>query len=87
MEKKVNVKPIKVYLICDNCGTEMERPDDLVLATYPPQYNYACPKCGRTETSTQGYPYIDFVEEGEFDVLEHIDNVDNTLIDLNEEDK
>lgn len=88
MEKKVNVKPMKVYLMCDECGMEMERPDEFVSTlVYPPRYTYRCPKCGKTETSTQGYPYIDFVEEKEFDILEHIDELDNTLIDLNKEDK
>lgn len=87
MEKRVNVKPVKVYLMCDKCGVEMERPDEFVFTTYPPQYEYVCPKCGKKETSTQGYPYIDFVEEDEVDILEHIDELDNTLIDLNEERK
>lgn len=85
MEKKVNVRPVKVYLMCDECGINMERPDNIILTSYPPQYNYVCPKCGRTETSTQGYPYIDFVEEVEVDIIQHIEDLDNILIDLNEE--
>lgn len=58
-------KPVRVYevnLFCDKCGGLMKS-DNLVLATYPPQYTYYCEKCGEKTTSHKSYPCIVYKEE------------------------
>ena len=56
-EKRFDVKPIKIEAVCD-CGGVYEMNSNLVLNTYPPQYQYKCNKCGKTTTSTEIYPKI-----------------------------
>lgn len=52
-------KIIMPRAICDNCGRDMKC--DMVLTSYPPQYQYRCPECGATETS--------FVNSGELQYI------------------
>ena len=50
MLKKKYIK--KLYIeeaVCDKCGSVME-PTGMVLMSYPEQYPYVCPECGRQET-------------------------------------
>lgn len=42
-------------LLCDTCGTEMQL-DPVVLTTFPPQYQYKCPKCQITIINDKVYP-------------------------------
>ena len=60
MEKRVEVRPIKVMLMCDKCGTEMKRSGGMVYDTYPCQYPYYCEKCGFRTTSMTIYPYLEY---------------------------
>lgn len=54
MVKSKKVETYVAILYCDNCGAEMRLCPE-VLTSYPPQYKYICPKCGRAETSTVLY--------------------------------
>ena len=56
-EQKFDVKPVKIEAVCD-CGGIYEINSNVVLATYPPQYQYKCNKCGEITTSTEIYPKI-----------------------------
>ena len=40
-------------VVCPKCGSKMNRKDDIVLTTYPPQYVYICPKCGSRITKNE----------------------------------
>ena len=39
-------KPIR----CPNCGEIVQVDTSMILTSYPPQYKWECPKCGRTGT-------------------------------------
>lgn len=41
---------------CPDCGEVVKVNTDIVLTSYPPQYHWVCPKCGKT-----GYTYCDAV--------------------------
>lgn len=58
MEKRAEVKTVKVTLICDECGGEM-KPTGEVYDTYPCYYQYQCEKCGNKVTSQKVYPYVE----------------------------
>lgn len=58
IEKKLF--PIKVYPICDDCSTPMDRIDG---RNY--KYTYKCPNCRKEEKSDIYYPYIKYVGEEE----------------------
>lgn len=45
---------VKHILYCDNCDSEMYQ-DNIILTTWPEQYSYFCPVCGRVETSFTHY--------------------------------
>lgn len=40
-------------VVCPKCGSKMNRKEDIVLTTYPPQYVYICPKCGSRITKNE----------------------------------
>ena len=61
MVKKTEVKTFINRIYCDKCGTEM-RTSPVLLTTYPPQYQYECPKCGELLTSTVCYPCTEYDE-------------------------
>jgi len=65
VHKKVLPEPqfSMVTMDCSNCFTEMEL-QPIVLTTYPPMYQYVCPKCGHYETSHELYPYLE-IRQGE----------------------
>lgn len=50
-------------IYCDICGEKME--NNIQLLTYPPQFEYICPKCGNTEISKTKYPNITLETEDE----------------------
>ena len=54
--KKVPVDIYVEYAYCD-CGERMIK-DNIVLTSYPCQYKYKCPKCGKIETSYEQYPKV-----------------------------
>ncbi len=62
MEKRTEVKTVKVELVCESCnkGT-MESCEGMVLTTYPVKYPYKCTECG-VEIHVTGttYPYMEY---------------------------
>lgn len=61
-ERKTPVKPIHVEGICPKCGLPLGK-TNIILATYPPEYEYFCINCNLNITSTKEYPYIDYEAE------------------------
>ncbi len=62
MEKRTEVKTVKVELICESCnkGT-MESCDGSVLMSNPPQYPHRCTECGAERHITGiTYPYMEY---------------------------
>lgn len=70
-----SVKETQVYwvredLTCDNCNETMIS-RNVILLSYPPQYQYYCPKCDTTETSLTMYPnYVEKEKEQEYAILQ-----------------
>lgn len=56
IEKKLI--PAKIYPICDECETPMDREK---LKDYT--YLYKCPNCNKEEKSDIYYPYIKYIGE------------------------
>ena len=59
-------EPVDVYVeyaYCE-CGGMLER-NNVMLPTYPMQYTYKCPKCGKTETSYENYPKVVYTKKEE----------------------
>lgn len=55
-KEKANAYIERAY--CTDCkGVELER-SNMVLTTYPLQYTYQCPKCGKSYTSFERYPKV-----------------------------
>lgn len=52
--------------ICEECDTEMVGTGNY-LASFPPEYELICPKCGKTEFVSEKFPRMNFelVEEAE----------------------
>ena len=67
MIKKFEVKPFIIKLYCNKCGEEM-KDTNIVLSSYPPQYQYICPKCNSKINSINKYPEIIY------DVIEEVKN-------------
>ncbi len=62
MEKRTEVKTVKVELVCESCneGT-MESCEGMVLQTYPAKYPHKCTKCDHTTHITGiTYPYMEY---------------------------
>ncbi len=45
--------------ICEDCNTEMKMTLNY-LASDPPQFEYKCPVCGKTEFSSENLPRMNF---------------------------
>lgn len=57
----------KIYecrLYCDKCNTELNR-DPIVLSSFPEQYSYTCPTCGKITLSHNFYPKLEYEFEEE----------------------
>lgn len=57
----------KIYecrLYCDKCNIELVR-DPIVLSSFPVQYSYTCPTCGKTTLSYNFYPELEYEFEEE----------------------
>ena len=59
------VKPIRVDMVCPNCGGGRMRSTGTELLTYPPQYTHACTTCGYTKAYLVLYPYIEWEDIGD----------------------
>ena len=55
-----NLKKIEHQLICPTCRIALQI-SNTVLATYPAQYSYYCPKCEYSVTNTRIYPYVEII--------------------------
>ena len=62
VEKESVVTPVIIAAECPNCNSEL-RKSNVVLATYPPEYQYYCEACGFTATSRINYPYVYYVDK------------------------
>ncbi len=60
MEKRTEVKTVKVELVCDSCEEGvMVACGDAALAHDPPHYPHGCTKCGeRDVVEGKTYPYM-----------------------------
>ena len=55
-----NLKKVKHTLICPNCRIPLES-NNIVLTTYPAQYQYYCKECNYQTTSSLIYPYTEII--------------------------
>ncbi|WP_300924548.1 hypothetical protein [uncultured Clostridium sp.] len=73
MIKAYKCVPVVQELYCDDCEVKMER-QSVTYTSNPIQFEYKCPKCGKTIMSTETYPqigYTDFEEIKNFAVVEN----------------
>lgn len=61
MEVVKRVKPLKHFMLCDECQIGQMLPTNMVLTSYPEQYQHVCDKCGHIETYYKRYPYIEYI--------------------------
>ena len=61
MEKRTDVKTVRVSLFCDECGEEM-LPTGEALMSNPPQYPHVCKNGHKVNIRRKTYPYIEFVD-------------------------
>lgn len=69
-EKEFPAKIVVVDYVCDECGEgHMVRKDNIVLTSYPPQYQHVCTNCEATENFTTVYPTQRTVRLTETEIL------------------
>lgn len=61
MEVVKRVKPLKHFMLCDECQIGQMLPTGVVLTSYPEQYQHKCNKCGCVKTYNKQYPFIEYV--------------------------
>lgn len=84
MIKKAKVTAIyQINMYCDDCGTRMEK-DNLLLPSYPPQFQYRCPNCGHTALSQISYPVqqVQFDESTAEEISESELNIPPTITEV-----
>ena len=64
-------KPIR----CPNCGEIVQVDTSMILTSYPPQYKWECPKCGRTGTVGSKDGIITFENQTPIRTLPYIQKV------------
>lgn len=64
-------KPIR----CPNCGEIVQVDTSMILTSYPPQYKWECPKCGRTGTVGSKDDIITFENQTKRATLPYIQKV------------
>lgn len=58
---QTEIKTIIVELICPKCELgDMERKEENVLLSFPPQYKYVCNNCRYEENIFETYPYFKY---------------------------
>ena len=73
MEKRQQVKTIKVNKVCNECAMGiMLITDAQLLLSNPQQYEYKCNRCDFKETLTGVWPRMEYVDE----------DPDNTIINF-----
>lgn len=65
-------KPIR----CPNCGEIVQVDTSMILTSYPPQYKWECPKCGRTGTVGSKDDIITFENQTPIRTLPYIQKID-----------
>lgn len=65
-------KPIR----CPNCGEIVQVDTSMILKSYPPQYKWECPKCGRTGTVGSKDDIITFENQTPIRTLPYIQKID-----------
>ena len=59
-ERRVPCRPVKVFLVCPLCGTDMVAMG-IGHPTSPPKYPHQCDNCGNVITvSGKVYPHIEY---------------------------
>lgn len=58
-ERREEVKPVAVYLVCDECGEDM-KPNGTSLPSNPPQYPHECANGHILNVMGKQYPHIDY---------------------------
>jgi hypothetical protein len=61
-EHRVDVKPVKVKMLCENCTMRYMKPTGLMKPMHPPLFTHRCENCGYEKDFKQKYPYIEYVE-------------------------
>ena len=56
----INLRKIVHRVYCDYCDIEL-KDTGIVLTSYPPQYPYRCPQCGREYCFNESYPWAEIV--------------------------
>ena len=60
---------------CPNCGEIVQVDTSMILTSYPPQYKWECPKCGRTGTVGSKDDIITFENQTPIRTLPYIQKV------------
>lgn len=55
-----NLRKVVHRVYCDDCDIELEF-DNVVLTSYPAQYPYHCPNCGKVYTFWETYPWTEII--------------------------
>ena len=61
MIKKRYLVPYQEGLFCDDCGTEMQLSNKIIM-TDPPQYEHFYPKCEKSVVMDEVFPNIKYEE-------------------------
>ena len=56
----VNMRKLIHRAYCDDCKVELID-TGVVLTSFPAQYPYKCPKCGKAYTFYQNYPWVEWL--------------------------
>lgn len=67
MEKRKEVKPVKVIYLCDRCKSGEMVPTGQIFNLGKTQLEHVCPVCGYRKSFTEQYPKIEYVEVSEED--------------------
>lgn len=62
MENYTEVKTVKVRKFCDKCKDVELEFTGVMLMSYPPRYQYRCPKCWLIHNLKGHYPKIEYIE-------------------------
>ena len=61
MEKRSEVKTVKVELVCGSCNEGTMERDGVVLMSNPPHYPHRCTECGaEIHVTNIIYPYMEY---------------------------
>jgi RNase P subunit RPR2 len=61
-EHRVDVKPVKVKMLCEHCTMGYLYSNGIRLPINPPLYVHTCENCGFGKYFEKEYPYIEYME-------------------------